>query len=223
MTEKRVKVPTRALTKDELQIVRDYFSSLRAGLVRFVEVNRLYLLFKRDELFFEFGVRLGFRLNELTSIKWSQVYDFEKDCVRKEITIHKTNMKGKKKSRVCVISKKLEEYIADFKADWYSVYLRDLTPDDYLFQGIRSKKNTRIHNCTLHKRLCAMFKELDFEDQEKLSAHALRKTFCTRVYYDVVDKDIIACAQITGHSSPANLMYYINPDKQKFDDKMRDM
>lgn len=218
----KTKIASRPLKKEEIDSIRDHFNRLHGDNSRFIEVNRPALLTLRDELFIEMGLRLGYRINELSSILWKQIYDFKNDKVREDLTIAKKDMKGKKKARRCIISDNLKDFIKRFHDYWITIYNRELTPEDYVFQGIRSKTNRRMDNSTLHKRLIKVFQDCNL-DPEGLSAHSLRKSFCENVYYNICDKDLVATAKITGHNNINNLQFYINPNRDEFDEKIKNM
>lgn len=214
---------SRPLTDDELTKIRNYFdliilNDIRDNLPETLKKKRHVLLNLRDVLYFEMGVRAGYRISELTSILWNQVYDFEKSLPRERIVIKKENMKGKKRKRALILGETIHNLIKMLKDCWSTIYQRELKPEDYLFQGCHPQ-NRRIDNSTIHRRLTRIFKNCKIDDTE-LSSHSLRKTFAKHVY-EKCNNDIVTTASYTGHKKLDSLLHYLRPNQSGVEDFLK--
>ena len=123
----------------------------------------------RNELLIVLGLNTALRISDILSLKWDDVYDFEKKEYRNHITI--IEQKTGKVSQIYLNSSVLETLRE------YKVYLRKnnkiIEPDTFLFK--HSNKNMPITRTQAFR----IIKEAAdyYEISGVISCHSLRKTF----------------------------------------------
>jgi len=240
--------PRRRLTEEEVQKVRGYFDR-RAPWLSDGESEKIsgsWLTTARplaswrqlqSAFYFELALATGLRVNEMTSILWAQILDFEKLIPRAVITVAKRNMKGKKKARTVSLNRWATNLVLPLYRAWPNLFpeVGPVKPTDVVFGTQHTVDFTakrllpevpyaRMDNNTIRKRFKRIFRAVGLE-HSLLSMHSFRKVFATRVYV-ASGKDPIETARITGHDNPANLMHYIAGDteaRQKIMDTLADL
>jgi integrase len=174
---------SRNLTKDEVTAV---FNKLGDKHNRYA---------KRNQLMFLFGVKTGFRISELLSIKVKDVVQYNKPVTR--VTVTKANMKGNIESRAVALHEAVKPLILEHIKE------ADLGPDDYLFT---SQDGTRLNRRTATAILDKAFELLQLDG--KLSTHAMRKTFANNVH-ELLDHDLVKTQKALGHKWISTTAQYI--------------
>ena len=170
-----------------------------------IERVKKHLTKSRDRTLFVLGVRTGFRVKEMLSIRVSDVLD-ELGAVKGNISVSRVNMKGKKKARSVVLHREVIEQI--------KIYLNEikLPLDSPLFPSQKGGAISRFH---AHHILKGAFSALGLEG--KLGTHTLRKTFANKVY-NRLGKDLLKTARALGHDRVMNTERYLEVKQDEIDD-----
>lgn len=162
---------------------------------------------QRDRTLFVLGIKTGFRITELLSIKIKDVYQFHKIVDRVKVTRNHT--KGKLSSREVILhpTAKLEivKLLSEFKT---------LDQDFYLFRS-RKGENKPIGRIQAHTILKEIVNKLRL--QGPIATHSMRKSFADRVYTNY-KFDLRKTQLALGHTDINNTIKYINPDQKDIDD-----
>ena len=164
---------SRPLTDQEIEVVLGYLDNLR------------------DKALMVTGIRTGFRISELLSLTIANVTQYGK--VANQITVNRSNMKGKQCSRTVPLhpqaKKALEDYIST---------MTDVRPESKLFDFKRQRG---------HSILKDAFNKAQLEG--KVSTHSMRKTFCNKVH-TALGENIFKTQKAMGHASLSSTAHYIS-------------
>lgn len=157
----------------------------------------------RDRLILLFGIKTGFRIAEILSVRVGDVW--ESGTVKDVVTVTKERMKGRKKSRSMPLHSDLRAAISDYlRAEKLD---HDLHKRTALFhaQGRVTPLNP--------KQFWAILKRAARNsgvDSARIATHSARKTFSTRVWENpAIHGDILALAAVLGHANPRNSAAYV--------------
>ena len=171
---------SRPLTDEEIELVLSQLTNVR------------------DKTLFVVGLKTGFRVSELISLKIENV--MQHGQVASQITVARANMKGKKSSRTVPLHPKakqaLQEYISQMSV--YDAKTR-------LFPFSRQ-------HC--HRILKDAFNAVKLEG--KVTTHSLRKTYCDRVH-TALGENIFKTQIAMGHASPASTVHYLSFKQSEID------
>lgn len=155
----------------------------------------------RDKCLFIGGLKTGFRISELLALRVGDV--FAHGEVLAAVTIERTNMKGKRRSRRVPINHAFQAAIV--------AWLRMSGMDDprhsasYLF---RSQKGAAIGPMQAWSILKNAFKTAGVTD--RVASHSMRKTFASRCWTTpFVDRDIIKLMHLLGHQHFSSTARYV--------------
>lgn len=164
-----------------------------------IEVVLLNLTNTRDRTLFLVGIRTGFRISELLSLRIENVIQYGK--VANQITVSRSNMKGKHSSRTVPLhpqaKKALEKYLLTFSS--YELKTR-------LFPF------SRQHG---HRILKAAFNEAQLTG--KVSTHSMRKSFANKVHA-ALGENIFKTQQALGHKSVSSTASYLSFKQDEIND-----
>lgn len=150
----------------------------------------------RDRTLFLVGLKSGFRISELLSIKIENVMQFGK--VADQITVSRCNMKGKQLSRTVPLhpqaKKALEEYIETIQI---------LGPKTELFPVCRQHAS-RILKAAFNKAQLG----------GKVTTHSMRKSYCSKVHR-ALGENIFKTQIAMGHASPASTVRYLSFNQEE--------
>lgn len=182
---------SRPLTKDEVTMVFNKLGSL----------NNRYG--KRNQLLFLMGVKTGFRISELLSIKVKDVIQHNKVTAR--VTVTKANMKNQVESRSVALHEAVKPLILDL------VTTTGLSSDDFLFSSQRGENLTRemAHIILREAFECCRL-------TGKLGTHCCRKTFAQSVY-ELLDHDLVKTQAALGHKWVTTTAQYISFHEEDVD------
>jgi len=158
----------------------------------------------RDRAWILLGANTGFRISELLSIRVCQVW--QDSAIRSQITVSKTNMKGKKRARTMVLNERAADAIELLLRS--SKLTHPFHAQSYLFhaQGDVTRPMTRRQ---AHRIMVTAASNAGVSCK-KLSSHSLRKTFASNLWDSpCVQRDIVKLARILGHDRPTNTFRYI--------------
>lgn len=148
----------------------------------------------RDKCLFTLGVKTGFRISELLSLKLSEMKQY--GVVKNEITVKRAKMKGKIRTRSVPLAPPthtiLKAYVATLP-----------TGQKYLFE---SKKGLRLsrHQAWRVIKEAAEANKLG----GNISTHSMRKTFAFKIY-NKLGKDIFKTQKALGHVSVLSTVSYL--------------
>jgi integrase len=156
----------------------------------------------RDRALFILGVKSGFRISELLSLKVKDVFSGHRvlDAVR----VTRANTKGAIRSRTVPLHQEARDVL-------YPLCLgKDLNAP--LFQS-REGKNQAISRFMAHKLLKAAYEKAGLEGPG-LACHTMRKSFSEKVYA-ALNFDLLATSAALGHKDIRNTVRYLEPNKDK--------
>jgi site-specific recombinase XerD len=163
----------------------------------------------RDRALFLLGIRSGFRISELLSLKIGQVY--QNGQVSRYVSVERKHMKKKLSGRTVVLHPEakaaLESWISELKKEG------ELLPTDPLFKSQeKGKALSRIMAWVILKKayvLCGL--------DGKLATHSMRKTFAQKVHKNL-GGDIFKTQKALGHASLNSTASYLEVNQEEIDD-----
>jgi len=150
---------------------------------------------KRNQLMFLLGVKTGFRISELLSIKVKDIIQHNKVTTR--VTVTKANMKNQVESRSVALHEAVKPLILEHVKE------AGLGPHDFLFC---SQNGTQLSRRMATHVLEEVFDVLRMDG--KLNTHTLRKTFANQVY-SLLDHDLVKTQAALGHKWISTTAQYI--------------
>jgi integrase len=168
----------------------------------------------RDHLMLVLGCSTGYRIQELLSLTFAQVWDGTD--VAREITIARRDLKGGKGARRKSVRSRrvpLSETVRAAIRDHLAVIGVD-DPQRAIFATARSEGGGM--NQSQAYRTLVTASEACGIDVTRISTHSLRKTFVGRVYA-ASGNDLIKTQRIVGHSSPLITARYLETDSDDLD------
>lgn len=185
--------------------------------ITYIGENRRYS--KRDTLLFIMQCKLGYRMNEMLSMRLKDVYSFpptmevnegeEKPTVTvaETVTVARKSMKGGKKTGTRVHSRTvpippvchnlLKDYYQELTAAGY-------TADDPLFPSGTTNKALRADSCCRNMRRMAKALQMS-----RVGTHSCRKTFAKDIY-EKCGNDIMETKEALGHTNVATTQNYLS-------------
>lgn len=175
----------------QIQLMKDYYTNQKPN--------------PRNYALFCLGINSALRISDLLQLRWENVYNFEKQCYRKHLSI--TEQKTKKQTQIAV-----NDSIKD-ALERYRISLPTLEPGAYIFPGgrDRSKSLSRVQAYRIIKNAAEV---LHFE--EGFSCHSLRKTFGYHAWKQGAHPAILT--EIYNHSSYQITRRYLGIDQDDKDD-----
>ena len=164
-----------------------------------IEIVLTNLTSLRDKALFLTGIKCGFRISELLSLKVENVTQYGQ--MANQITVDRRNMKGKHSSRTVPLhpqaKKAIEEYLSK---------IGSYEPKTRLFPFTRQHAD---------KILRKAFDQAKLEG--KVTTHSMRKSFCDRVH-SALGENIFKTQIAMGHSSPASTVRYLSFKQEEIDE-----
>jgi integrase len=162
------------------------------------EVNQVYnnLHTPRNKALFILGIRTGFRISEILSIRVQDVVQFGK--VSNSVTVTRANMKGKTNSRSVVLHLEVKQALE-------AMGVLQMNPNDKLFPVCRIQAG-RILKEAVDKA----------EIAGKVSSHSMRKSYAQKMY-EKLGKDLRKTQLATGHKSLNSLAHYLQASQEEVD------
>lgn len=152
----------------------------------------------RDQAIFVMGVRSGFRISEILSLRVKDVSQHGK--IVDHVTVAKQNMKKKTASRTVILHSEVREALSSLLASRY------YKPDQYLFSAPHSPTRP-ISRIQAYRIIKAAANELKLIG--KVGTHTMRKTFAQRMY-NKLDHDLVKTARSLGHKSINSTVSYLS-------------
>jgi len=185
----------RPLTDEEVEIVAKSFGGKFAS---------------RDRALFLLGVKSGFRISELLSLRLADVVQAERIVDR--VTVQRRNMKKKTEGRTVLLHPDakvaLTEWVRQLTADGYM-------PDDALVFQSRKGRNQAINRQQAWKILRDAYQANELGG--KLGTHSMRKTFADRIY-DRLGRDLVKTQRALGHRNVNSTVSYLSFREEDIDE-----
>jgi integrase len=175
----------------------------------------------RDRLLVILACASGFRIKELLSLRYLQLYDVTSGEVAMDVTIPRRDLKGgrgRKKRSVRSRRVPLGESVRAAIADYVAKLPEPPRPHAAIFSTSRSRG--RGMNVSSAFRMMVGAAEACGIDATRISTHSGRKTFARRMYA-ATDKDLFLTSRLMGHSSPVITARYLEADQAKLDEIVR--
>ena len=187
----------RPLTDEEMKQVADSFTGKFA---------------LRDRAIFVTGVKTGFRISELLSLRVKDVWQFGRVVDR--VTVARKNRKGKPSNHTVALNEEAQMALAAWL--WEMAEKGQLQANGPLF---RSRKGKRA--ITRRQALRVFRKSFDENQLDgPLGTHSLRKSFAAKAY-EASGHDLLAVQRLLGHSKSTITERYLYTSRDKLDELVR--
>lgn len=184
----------RPLSEEEVAVVAKSFGGTYAA---------------RDKALFLLGVKSGFRISELLSLRVGGVYQHGRVVDR--VTVQRRHMKKKVEGRTVILHPQakaaVQVWLDTLKA------AGDLLPSLALFPS-RKGTNRPISRVQAWTILTEAYEANGFTG--KLGTHAMRKTFANRVY-DRLGHDLVKTQRALGHKNINSTVSYLAFREEEID------
>jgi integrase len=172
-------------------------------------VERLTGASKRDTALFLLGIKSGFRISELLSLKVGDLLQAGRMVER--VTVARRNMKKRVEGRTVLLHPEAKEALAE----WFQELAAEekLTAETFVFLSRKGDNRpvTRVHAWrVLHQA----FTDTDLGG--KLGTHSMRKTFANKVY-DALGHDLIKTQRALGHRNINSTACYLSFREEDID------
>jgi integrase len=184
----------RPLTDEEVDLIQRSFGGVYGG---------------RDRALFLLGVRSGFRISELLSLRIGDVWQHDRLVDR--VTVPRRHMKGKQESRTVLLHPEAKASLAA----WLLI-LRQLpgaNPQTFVFRS-RKGPNRAISVVQAWRILQDAYTTNELGG--KLGTHSMRKTFANRIY-ERSGRDLIKTQQAMGHKHVNSTQHYLSFLQEEID------
>lgn len=161
----------------------------------------------RDRMFFIIGIKTGFRVSEILSLKVSDVI-LPDGGITNTLSVQRKNMKGQNRGRTVVLHLVAREMIDT----WRKQFPLGVNINAHLFESNRGRPMSRMQAWRV---LNKAYKSARL--QGKLGTHAMRKTFANRVYARLKN-DLVRTQKALGHVSIASTISYLSFEESDVDD-----
>jgi integrase len=154
----------------------------------------------RNRALFTLLLKTGYRISEGLSLKVSDCIQYDK--IKDSITVSRSNMKGKNRSRTVVLHD-------DAKKVLIEMGVLQMNPKDKLFPISRTQA-TRIFRKAVNKAKLG----------GKVTTHSARKTFAKKIYH-ALKKDLIGTQKALGHVSMNSTVSYLSFEQSEIDNAIK--
>lgn len=177
----------RALTEVEVALVQRSFGGTYAA---------------RDKALFLLGVKSGFRISELLSLRVADVQPHSQ--IADQVTVRRRHMKTQREGRTVPLHPEAKAALATWLLQLRR--LREVTPQTYVFVS-RKGVNRPITKVQAWRILhdAVVTNELT----GTLGTHAMRKTFAHRVY-EKLGRDLVKTQRALGHANINSTVSYLS-------------
>jgi len=163
----------------------------------------------RDRALFLLGVKSGFRISELLSLRIGDIFSGGRIAPR--VYVARRNMKGKKEGRSVILhpeaKKALEVWIKELWSMGYNSH------NFYVFQS-RKGGNKPITRVQAWRILNTAAQENELAGH--IGTHSMRKTFAGKIY-DRLGHDIYRTKEALGHSNINTTVKYLSFKQEEID------
>ena len=163
----------------------------------------------RDRALFLLGVKSGFRVSELLSLR---IGDFiQAGRLVDKVSVRRANMKKKTEGRTVFLHAEakaaLEKWLTQLRVAGY------MTDTDFVFQSRKggNRPISRVQAWRIIREAAAAHQLTG-----KVGTHSLRKTFADRVY-DALDRDLVKTQRALGHRNINSTVQYLSFREEDID------
>lgn len=175
------------------------------------------MLSLRDRALFIVGVKTGFRISELLSLRYEDVV--HNGTIRDSITVRRCNMKGHRQSRTVVLHQDAKEALRAYLQIGTQIVVC-VSPAAEILKGGSVKKwqpKDKIFQMTrqhAHRIISGAAEKAGLSGT--ISTHSMRKTFGMNVYIRT-QRNVVAAQKALGHSSLASTSHYLSIGQDEVD------
>ena len=159
----------------------------------------------RDLGIFILGVRSGFRISEILSLKVKDAFKYSE--VISHVTVSRCNMKGKKSGRTVALHPDAKTVLLKIITEY------KLNENDYLFQSQRGV-NQPLSRYQAWRVLKNAFNACKLTG--KVATHSCRKTLARKVY-SASGNSLLITQKALGHVSVSSTQSYLDVDSETVD------
>lgn len=163
----------------------------------------------RDRALFLLGIRAGFRISELLSLRVSDV--LQNEHYVDKVSVARRHMKKKREGRTVALHPEAKEALKL----WVSELLQSHpNSETFIFQS-RKGNNCALSRISAWKVLQTAYEKCGLTG--KLGTHCMRKTFAKRMYQKL-GRDLLKTQKALGHASVNSTVSYLSVDEDEIDD-----
>ena len=184
----------RPLTTEEVDLVSKSFGGTYA---------------KRDTALFLLGVKSGFRISELLSLRLGDV--IQRGRIVDRVRVQRRHMKKKTEGRTVLLHPDAKAALAKWVDE-----LQDAGPtsrNTYLFRS-RKGRNRPISRIHAWRAIREAYESNELRGP--LGTHSMRKTFANRVY-DALEHDLVKTQRALGHKNINSTVQYLSFREEEID------
>ena len=164
----------------------------------------------RDKALFLLGVKSGFRISELLSLRRGDVVS--KAGIAARVTVARRHMKKKVEGRTVLLHPEARDALALWLVQLHE--LGYMTPECFVFQSRRGS-NAPISRVQAYRLLSRAFDAAELSG--KLGTHSMRKTFADKIYENL-GRDLMKTQKALGHKNINSTVSYLSFKEEEIDD-----
>ncbi|MHB9026936.1 MAG: tyrosine-type recombinase/integrase [Armatimonadota bacterium] len=165
---------------------------------------------RRDKALFLLGVKSGFRISELLSLRLKDVLQAGRIVDR--VSVERRNMKKKTEGRTVLLHPEAKSALAEWLQELHDWGY--LAADAYVFQS-RKGHNRSISRIQAYRILKETFDACEMTG--KLGTHSMRKSFANKIY-DKLGGDLIKTQRALGHRNINSTVQYLSFREEEIDE-----
>ncbi len=169
----------------------------------------------RDRALFLLGVRSGFRISEMLSLRLIHVAP--RGRLVERVTVERQHMKKKIEGRTILLHPEakaaLELWIEEMRSHGY------MTSDTFVFQS-RKGRNCAVSRVQAYRVLADAFERASITGN--LGTHTMRKTFANRVH-ERLGRDLLKTQRALGHKNINSTVSYLSFKQEEIDEAILGM
>ena len=186
----------RPLTTEEVDLVSKSFGGMYA---------------KRDTALFLLGVKSGFRISELLSLRLGDVIQAGRLVDR--VRVQRRHMKKKTEGRTVLLHPDAKLALAEWVDELKTPSLSPTSRSTYLFRS-RKGRNRPISRIHAWRAIREAYESNELRGP--LGTHSMRKTFANRVY-DALEHDLVKTQRALGHKNINSTVQYLSFREEEID------
>ena len=163
----------------------------------------------RDKALFILGIKAGYRISEMLSLRVCDVW--QANDVAERVSVQRKHMKGHREGRTVILNPEaraaLKTWITALAAQ------SELRPDGYVFRSRKGSNRpiSRVQACRILQRA---FRANNLISH--YSCHSLRKTFADRIY-EKVGRNLFLTQQALSHKNINSTISYLSFKEDQID------
>ena len=167
----------------------------------------------RNKLYFCIGVFSGFRVSDMLTLKWSDIFERDGKTYKEQVGIveEKTG-----KIKELYTTEASRQYIDEYVREWHP----DTTSDDFIFQNYRGEA---INRQTVDNFIKEATRAIGLKGN--YSTHSVRKTYAYQYYIVMSNEgDAFALAEVQdmlNHLNTQTTLRYLGIDRKRRSENMR--